>query len=188
MVNDEKFLETVLFSALEKDDLKLANFIYKAPFMLEESSSSFDDFDFNELLKSKCREGNLSTLKYICENEIIPNDSPIYLFELISIACINGHLKVAKFLLTQLKKFNIFRTDSPSDETMKIVYSKVLKNGHQKEAKWLSSNFDIDLDIDIDDYFEKEEIWDENDEEENDEEENDEEENDEEENDEEESD
>jgi hypothetical protein len=154
----ERSLESFLINALRKDDLKLAHFILNEPFTLGENNSWFD-FKIKDLLKEKCREGKLTTLKYICENEEIlqHNESPTLLYELISIACINGHLDVAKFLSKHFKKKSyIFMNEKPSDEIMKIVYSKTLKNGHKKAADWLALKFKIDPEIDIDDYFEEE--------------------------------
>ena len=79
-----------------------------------------------------------------------PNEKTNML-KLISIACKNRRLRVAKFLFDKASIDELVY----NPETMSVVYRKTIENDHVKAGEWLLENFEP---IDVDP--EQEEIWD----------------------------
>jgi hypothetical protein len=136
-------------SALKVDDLKLADFISKGPFYMEKISGYENMWNLNIVLCELCRNGKLSTLKYL------GNLDDFNLYELISNACIKGHLKVVKYL------FKLIPEDYPLYDlhTMCIVYAKTIQKRNYETAQWLANKFNIDTNIDLEYYEDGNEEW-----------------------------
>jgi hypothetical protein len=149
-------LDSLLVLFLYKDDLKMTNFILESGTMLMMGElDQWDGFGIQGILRDKCEEGKLSTLKFIFEKGLYKVDGKPNLQELIAIACINGHLEIAKYIAKRIKK----KKTLYKGNTMNIVYAKTIKNGHPEEAIWLAKYFRIDTSIDLDEYVKGKEIW-----------------------------